>query len=140
VIAIFETLRTFCVIIAMLLVIRNLSWCGTLIDNFMKAGPSGVRSEWNEPRTFPQGVVRLGTALLSLMTLTAFLLPTVNRHVDWLRAGDHPALATLSLAMLSVLLVWRWLNFARQYKQAILAMVAIFCVAIAAQFGAGVGL
>jgi len=132
---IFPVVRSFCLVVAMLLVVRNLSWIGVLVAAYLKAGVDGVREEWSVPSMFPQGIVRLGTATLCLMTITAFLIPSIQHRVDWLSGDSQPAMASVSILCLAVLLVWRWMHFAQQFVPAIWSLVLAFALAVLLEYG-----
>lgn len=104
-------LRNFCVLTAMLLIIRNVAWCGELFRVYITGGDT-------EPaiyrvHTTPEWLVRAGSVLMALVALFALLLATLDRIVTWM----HPTPWTIygafmSLVCIETLLVWRLLYFA----------------------------
>lgn len=109
--AAYVILRNFCVLTAMILVIRNVAWCGELFRTYIMGGDT--QPAIYRVHTTPEWVVRSGSVLIALVALFTLLLATLDRIVTWM----HPTpwtiyTAFMSLVCLETLMVWRLLYFA----------------------------
>lgn len=111
--AAYVILRNFCVLTAMILLIRNVAWCGELFRVYIMGGdpePSLTRIH-----TTPEWVVRSGSVLIALVALFALLLATLDRIVTWMPPTPWTIYsAFMFLVSLETLMVWRLLYFAQK--------------------------
>lgn len=121
----FVVLRNFCVLLAMVEIIRDTSWAGALAKIYFSGGEVTM---WNRQHITPEWTVRAGSVLIALVALFAFAFATFTHVVTWL----HPipftmATACLSLVCLATLLIWRLLYFATRKE---LMMGSISCLLV----------
>lgn len=103
--------RNFCVLTAMLLVIRNVAWCGEMFRVYIAGGDTSelfykkhITEEW---------IIRAGSVLISLVALFALLLATLGHIVLWLHPAPYTIYsAFMAMVCLETLMVWRLFYFA----------------------------
>jgi hypothetical protein len=107
----YTIMRNFCVLTAMLLIIRNVAWCGEMFRVYIAGGDTDalfykkhITDEW---------VVRAGSVLIALAALFALIIATLEHVVHWLHPTPYtiPA-AFMSLVCIETLMVWRLIYFA----------------------------
>ncbi len=122
----FAITRDFVILTGLLVVIKNLAWCGELAaihlrgDDFYELShKKHITDEW---------VVRAGSVLIALAALFGLIVAAVEHVVRWL----NPTPLTLpfafaSLVCIQTLLVWRLLYFA---KRPAMMIGSIACLAL----------
>ncbi len=124
----FVILRNFCVLAAILVLIRNISWAGALASIYFSGGEVTM---WNRQHVTPEWTVRAGSVLIALVTLFAFAFAMFAHVVTWMHPAPFTmATACLSLVCLATLLIWRLLYFAKRPAMMIGSLVCLAALSI----------
>lgn len=125
----FAIMRDFVVLTGLLVVIKNLAWCGELAavhlrgDDFkLLSHAKHITDEW---------VVRAGSVLIALAGLFALIVAAVEHVVRWLDPTPFTLpFAFASLVCIQTLLVWRLLYFAKRPAMMIGSLACLAALSI----------
>lgn len=125
----FAIMRDFVVLTGLLVVIKNLAWCGELAavhlrgDDFkLLSHAKHITDEW---------VVRAGSVLIALAGLFALIVEAVEHVVRWLNPTPFTMpFAFASLVCIQTLLVWRLLYFAKRPAMMIGSLACLAALSI----------
>jgi len=127
----YSILRNLVVLTAMLLVIKNLAWCGELLAIHLRG--DDYRIVAFKTYTTDEWVIRAGSVLIALSAFFALIVTTVEHVVPWLRpvAFTNP-FAFMAMVCFETLMIWRLLFFTKRagYMIASLGGLAVLSILV----------
>jgi hypothetical protein len=131
---VFESLRGACVMMACLLTLRFLQWAGGVAVLASKDWHAAL-AEIHAEESFPRFIVWLGTLLLSILTLAAFLQVTIADVVTYLKPmPKNVGGGIVAVGVLLMLLSFRWINCSPRPANAWRALALVLAVSSFVEF------
>ena len=128
----FETARSFGIIMAMLVMLKNFGWAVHMGNVALADGRAAFIREATLSEPYEDWLVRMGGIMLAGVFLFGFLPAEVGKHVEWLNPKQAQASTVMAVIMLDVLIVWRWMHHSKRHNYTVAAIILVSFVAFLA--------
>jgi hypothetical protein len=118
------SLELFCASVAVLLILRNLQWVGTLAILLQRFGPGAVFAEMLGTTSLNTATLRIWTILTALTSLALITFDKVS----------------LGILLFAILLAWRWLYFVARKWIGFASLLLVCVLSVVAAYAKTSGL